>query len=54
MNLSYNLTLVDGTVAVYQCETIDVTATTVTGINTAREVVFMAPVSQIRVLAKAS
>lgn len=51
MNKVYTLTLVDGTSHSYQCETIDVTATTVTGINVAKEVVFVVPVSQVKLLA---
>jgi hypothetical protein len=52
MDVSYTLTLVDGSTSQYQCETLDVTPTTVTGINTLRVVVFVAPVSQIKLLRK--
>lgn len=52
MDLPYKLVLTDGSEHNYLCETIDVTATTVTGINTFREIVFVAPVSQIKVLSK--
>ena len=52
MDVPYTLTLVDGTVTSYQCETLDVTPTTVTGINGNRVVVFVAPVSQIKLLKK--
>jgi hypothetical protein len=52
MDVPYELTLVDGTVKSYMCETIDVTPTTITGINTAREIVFVVPVSQAKLLTK--
>lgn len=52
MELTYTLVLLDGSASSYQCESIDVTATTVTGINSKREIVFVAPVSQIKLLSK--
>jgi hypothetical protein len=52
MDVPYELTLVDGSVKTYQCETIEVTATTITGINTAREIVFVVPVLQAKLLSK--
>jgi hypothetical protein len=35
---------------IYYCETLEITLTTVTGINTAKEIVFMSPVTQIKLL----
>jgi len=51
-NLLYSVKLADDSVQTYHCETIDVTATTITGINTAREIVFVTPVSQLKSLSK--
>jgi len=50
VDVSYTLTLLDNTALAYQCETVEVTATTITGINAKREVVFVAPVAQIKLL----
>lgn len=52
MNIPYSLTLLDDSVHTFQCETVEVTATTITGINQAREVVFVVPVSQVKLLSK--
>lgn len=52
MNVHYRLTLLDDSVHEYDCETIEVTATTITGINAAREVSFVVPVSQVKLLSK--
>lgn len=52
MDTSYELTLIDGTVKSYMCESIDVTATTITGINISRQIVFVVPVSQVKLLTK--